>query len=76
MPGIPVDRKITQVWVLEEGKPPEQKAVRTGIADSLFTEVVEGPVKEGDRVIIGIQTPEEQTQKKLPPGFDTGPRMR
>jgi HlyD family secretion protein len=76
MPNFPVDRKITQVWVLEEGNPPEQKTVTTGIADSLFTEVVEGPIKEGDRVIIGIQTPEEQTQKKLPPGFDTGPRMR
>jgi HlyD family secretion protein len=76
MPGMPVDRKTTQVWVLEEGKSPEQKTVTTGIADSLFTELVEDPVKEGDRVVIGIETPEEQTQKKLPPGFDTGPRMR
>lgn len=76
MPGMPVDRKIRQVWVLEEGKPPEQKTVTTGIADSLFTEVVEGPVKEGNRVIISIETPEEQAQKKLPPGFDAGPRMR
>jgi HlyD family secretion protein len=76
MPGMPVDRKIRQVWVLEEGKPPEQKTVTTGIADSLFTEVVEGPIKEGDRVIISIETPEEQAQKKLPPGFDAGPRMR
>jgi len=33
-------------------------------------------VKEGDRVILGIETPEEQAQKKLPPGFDSSPRMR
>jgi HlyD family secretion protein len=76
MPGMPVDRKIRQVWVLEEGIPPQQRTITTGIADSLFTEVVEGPIKEGDRVVIGIETPEEQTQRKLPPGFDTGPRMR
>jgi HlyD family secretion protein len=76
MPNVPVDRKITQVWALAEGKPPQQETITTGIADSLFTEVVEGPLKEGDRVVIGIETPEEQTQKKLPPGFDSGPRMR
>jgi len=76
MPGMPVDRKTTQVWVLEEGKAPTQTTVTTGIVDSLYTEVAEGPLKEGDRVVIGIETPEEQTRKKLPPGFDTGPRMR
>lgn len=76
MPGVPVDRKIMQVWVLEEGKTPQQTTVTAGIVDSLFTEIAEGPLKEGDRVVIGIETPEEQTRKKLPPGFDSGPRMR
>jgi HlyD family secretion protein len=76
MPGVPVDRKITQVWVLEEGKAPQQTTVTAGIVDSLFTEIAEGPLKEGDRVVIGIETQEEQTRKKLPPGFDSGPRMR
>jgi HlyD family secretion protein len=50
--------------------------ISTGIADSLFTEIAEGTLKEGDTVILGIETPEEQAQKKLPPGFDGGPRMR
>ena len=76
MPGMPVDRKIMQVWVLEEEKTPQQTTVTAGIVDSLFTEIAEGPLKEGDRVVIGIETPEEQTRKKLPPGFDSGPRMR
>ena len=76
MPGIPVDRKATQVWVIDHEEQVRQAAITTGIADSLFTEITEGVLKEGDPVILGIETPEEQTQKKLPPGFEGGPRMR
>ncbi|MCX5723134.1 MAG: efflux RND transporter periplasmic adaptor subunit [Nitrospirae bacterium] len=76
MPGVPVDRKLTQVWLMDQEKQVRQVAVSTGIADSLFTEISEGTLKEGDTVILGIETPEEQAQKKLPPGFDGGPRMR
>lgn len=76
MPGIPVDRKVTQVWVIDHEEQVHQTAITTGIADSLFTEITEGVLKEGDPVILGIETPEEQTQKKLPPGFEGGPRMR
>ena len=76
MPNVPVDRKITQVWRLDQSRQPKQTTITTGIADSLFTEIAEGPVKEGDTVVVGIETPEEQAQKKLPPGFDAAPRMR
>jgi HlyD family secretion protein len=76
MPGIPVDRKVTQVWVMDQEKQARQTGVTTGIADSLFTEITEGVLKEGDPVILGIETPEEQAQKKLPPGFEGGPRIR
>ncbi|MDP1948923.1 MAG: efflux RND transporter periplasmic adaptor subunit [Nitrospirota bacterium] len=76
MPGVPVDRKLTQVWVMDESKQARQVVTTSGIADSLFTEITEGTLKEGDQVILGIETPEEQAQKKLPPGFDGGPRMR
>lgn len=76
MPNVAVDRKVTQVWILDQAKQSRQAMVTTGIADSLFTEVTEGPLKEGDAVITGIETAEEQAQKKLPPGFDGGPRMR
>jgi HlyD family secretion protein len=76
MPGIPVDRKVTQVWVIDQEEQVRQTAITTGIADSLSTEIAEGVLKEGDLVILGIETPEEQAQKKLPPGFDGGPRMR
>lgn len=76
MPNVPVDRKITQLWVLEQAKQPKQTTVTTGIADLLFTEITGGPIREGDAVVTGIETAEEQAQKKLPPGFDGGPRMR
>jgi HlyD family secretion protein len=76
MPNVPIDKKATRVWLLDRENQPHQVNVTTGIADSLFTEIVEGPLKEDDRVVIGIETPEEQAQKKLPPGFDAGPRMR
>ncbi len=76
MPAVPVDRKVTQVWVMDQEQQVRQTTISTGIADSLFTEIAEGTLKEGDTVILGIETPEEQAQKKLPPGFDGGPRMR
>jgi HlyD family secretion protein len=76
MPNVPIDKKATRVWVLEREIRPNQVEVATGIADSLYTEVVDGPVREGDRVVIGIETQEEQTQKKLPPGFEPGRGMR
>lgn len=75
MPDVPVDRKRTQVWALAQDRP-RQVPVTTGIADSLFTEIAEGPLNEGDAVIVGIETAEELSQKKLPPGFDSSPRMR
>jgi HlyD family secretion protein len=75
MPDVPVDRKITRVWRLEGGQP-QPATVTTGLTDSLYTEITEGPLQEGDTVIIGIETPEEQAHKKLPPGFGGGPRMR
>lgn len=74
MPDIPVDRKATRVWVLDRQQGPRQVDVTTGITDSLFAEIEDGPLKEGDRVIIGIEPAEDQGQKTLPPGFS--PRMR
>lgn len=76
MPNVPVDKKLSQVWVVDQDGKTHQAAVTTGIADSLFTEIDEGRLQEGDRVILGIESPEESTQKKLPPGFEPGRGMR
>ncbi len=73
MPDVPVDRKVSRVWRLH-GEEAQPVIVTTGIADSLYTEIAEGALEEGETVIIGIETVDEQTQKKLPPGFT--PRIR
>jgi HlyD family secretion protein len=76
MPNVPFEKTSTFLWVLDPEKKPNRVEVATGIADSLSTEIVGGPLQEGDRVIVGIETEEDQSRKKLPPGFDMGPRMR
>ena len=76
MPNVPLDKKATRVWVLDSDNHPRQLDVTTGIADSLSTEIADGVLKEGDRVIVGIETEEEQAQRKLPPGFEPGRGMK
>jgi HlyD family secretion protein len=76
MPNVPIDKKATRVWVLDRNNQPRQVDVATGIADSLSTEIVDGTLNQGDHVIVGIESEEEQTQKKLPPGFEPGRGMR
>jgi HlyD family secretion protein len=41
------------VWLLRDGAP-GAVAIRTGISDGSFTEVVEGPLSEGDEVITDV----------------------
>ena len=76
MPNVPTDRKATRVWVLDPNHQPRQVDVSTGIADSLFTEIVSDTLREGDPVILGIETDEEQSKKQLPPGFEPGRGLR
>ncbi|HWC50430.1 MAG TPA: efflux RND transporter periplasmic adaptor subunit [Nitrospira sp.] len=76
MPNASFEKKSTVVWALDQEHAPHRVEVETGIADSLSTEIVGSQLQEGDRVIIGIETAEERSGKKLPPGFDMGPRMR
>jgi HlyD family secretion protein len=76
MPNVPLDKKSTRVWVLDSDNQPRQVDVTTGIADSLSTEIADGVLNEGDRVIVGIETEEEQAQRKLPPGFEPGRGLR
>jgi len=76
MPNLPTDRKTTRVWVLDPNHQPRQVDVSTGITDSLSTEILDGSLNQGDQVIVGIETEEEQLQKKLPPGFEPGRGLR
>lgn len=76
MPNIPVDKKAARVWVLDRSNQPRQVEVTTGIADSLSTEIADGVLREGNSVIVAIETEEERAQKKLPPGFEPSRGVR
>jgi HlyD family secretion protein len=58
-----------RLWVPGPDGQPKAVEVRTGLTDGTSTEILEGPLKEGDEVIVG--TGEPPGAKKAP----TGPRM-
>ena len=43
-----------RLWVPVAGGAPKPVDVRTGLTDGTSTEVMEGPLKEGDEVIVGV----------------------
>ncbi len=58
------------VWVLDQDKP-KRVALKPGLTDGNFTEVVAGDLKQGDPVIIGTLGKNKQGQTP----FGHGPRM-
>jgi HlyD family secretion protein len=42
---------VTEVWVKLPGEEPQRRMARLGITDNRYTEIVGGPLKEGDTVI-------------------------
>ncbi len=64
-----------KIWKLGTSGDLEPMAIQTGISDGVSTEVVAGPVSEGDQVVVGIETPRgERRTGDLPPGFGSGQR--
>jgi len=60
-------RKQTQtVWLLGADGKPSPVEIRTGITDGRYTQVVSGPSKEGDPVIVGLAT--SKVEGPPPPG--------
>ena len=76
MPGVAVDRKTPQLWVLDASGHVRSVPVSLGIADSLYTDITSSEVHEGESAIVGLATAEESAQEKLPPGFEFGPKVR
>ncbi len=76
MPGVPVDRKTPQLWLLDGTGRVRPVPVSLGIADSLYTDITSSGVREGEAAIVGLATAEDSAQEKLPPGFEFGPKMR
>jgi HlyD family secretion protein len=63
------------IWKVGQGGDLEPILVQTGISDGVSTEVVAGPIAEGDQVVVGIEMPRgERRAGDLPPGFGSGQR--
>jgi HlyD family secretion protein len=64
------------VWNWRGEGDPTPVEIKTGITDGNFTEVVGGPLKEGDEVIVGVETARgpHGPGGNLPPGFGSRPR--
>ncbi len=76
LPGAPPDRKKSQVWVVNPQGRLHPVPVRIGLTDGSFTEIVAGELREGDQVVIGLESVEEKARQELPPGFGMGPKIR
>ena len=61
-----------RLWIAGPDGQPRAVEVRTGLTDGTSTEVAEGPLKEGDEVILGIGETAGATKKA---GGPAGPRM-
>jgi len=72
MPRGESDVKVTQVWMLDESGRPHSVPIKPGIVDPVFTEVREGNVREGDSIIVGLDSNNPTAAKPLPPGFVPG----
>ncbi|MEO8143277.1 MAG: efflux RND transporter periplasmic adaptor subunit [Betaproteobacteria bacterium] len=60
-----------RLWIRDADGQPKAVDVKTGLTDGTSTEIAEGPLKEGDAVILGVG--ETAAAKKA--GGPSGPRM-
>lgn len=64
-----------KLWKIGASGELEPMLIQPGISDGVFTEVVAGPLAEGDSVVVGVETPRgERKSGDLPPGFGSGQR--
>jgi HlyD family secretion protein len=63
------DDRAGRVWTLD-GPDPEPVRITTGLSDDQYTEVVSGPLREGQSVIVAVDRPVERTATTgaQPPG--------
>ncbi len=61
------------VWKLNDSDAPTAVTIQPGISDGSTTEVVDGELRERDKIIIGIVLPQgDRKANQLPPGFGSG----
>ncbi len=63
------------IWRMGAGGVPESVTVQAGISDGVVTEIAANDLKEGDRVIVGLESLRTQrSTSALPPGFGASQR--
>ena len=70
-------RRGQTVYVLDAAGEPQARSVRTGITDGRFTAIVDGDVKQGDRIVTGLATARSEQSGTFPgmgPGRGPGGR--
>jgi len=74
------DKSKSKVWLRDPQGEPVPVELKTGITDGSYSEVIEGSLKEGDEVIIGVDMPKRPygtgAGGSLPPGFGGQPSQR
>jgi HlyD family secretion protein len=63
--------KRQTVYLLDDNKKLKPAQIRTGISDGRFTQVVDGDVKGGDNIVVGLVT--SKVDQAAPPGSNRGP---
>lgn len=62
-------KRMQTVYVLGGLDAIRPAGIRTGISDGKFTQVLEGEVREGDRVVVGLATARVGSTSGRPPGM-------
>jgi HlyD family secretion protein len=63
--------KRQTIYLLDDTKKLKPAQVRIGISDGRFTQVVDGEVKAGDNIVVGLVT--SKVDQAAPPGANRGP---
>ena len=74
--GATPDKKKPTVWIRRNGGALVAILVTPGISDSLYTEIVDSGLRDGDPVIVGLEAADATEPVAVPPGFGGGPRLR
>jgi HlyD family secretion protein len=69
--GGPAPVKRQTIYILDATKKLKAVQIRTGISDGHHTQVIEGDIKPGDNVIVGLTT--SKVDIAAPPGGSRGP---
>ena len=66
--GGPASARSQTIYVMDASGTIKKIMIRTGISDGKFTQVVDGDLKAGDKVVVGLATVKAETTGARPPG--------